>query len=616
MHTKFRNISFTNAATSMAVTAGILLSPSVMAVPIQDVQLLDYAVAHTTVNAGYGLTANADSDRSIENDIYLGLLDKDPYTSDQQRARDEYEINDIDWNEVVFEEFEADVESEESESIIKMALHSEWIQQKGYHVDAIVQLHLPEQNIHGPFRITSIKHIIPQKRPSAADEEESELGDNYTFKPVTALFSHISDAICTLEFDHGESIGVTYPHPIYSVTQGDWKAAGELTIGEDVLTQTGTATVVRNTKKEGRERVYNLEVKDLHNFLVGERGMVVHNAYKKEDVKNWMDDAEFLERLPKSNPARSAIAELKKMKADDVDLFDQFMDDFEFIPLELGEGGVKAWKIAKKAGSSLAKNIDALAKIDFLKGKGFSNANLSLLVKVDDIKVLSFADGFATRNIDEAIIMEHHFKMMKIKAFSSLDEFSKFQDDINSLISLQKPNGEYLLENAEGVLNKVKSMNIDGGNPFEIGGHDFEIEWALSMAKKDEKVLLDAPNSPDVLTSTGPAPSGYQCKKVNSTNINKTGGLAIEAVKQIKPNGDEAPPIGYLRKIVIKIYNQDNAVINYTEEQLETYFRNYNKDGPANFQGYWVQGQLNGLDEFLIINNNGLNKISGNKIDL
>ncbi|MDF1694296.1 MAG: hypothetical protein P1U56_00600 [Saprospiraceae bacterium] len=46
MHTKFRNISFTNAATSMAVTAGILLSPSVMAVPIQDVQLLDYAVAH------------------------------------------------------------------------------------------------------------------------------------------------------------------------------------------------------------------------------------------------------------------------------------------------------------------------------------------------------------------------------------------------------------------------------------------------------------------------------------------------------------------------------------------------------------------------------------------
>ena len=32
------------------------------------------------------------------------LMDNDPYTSDQQRSRDQYEINDTDWNKVSFTE--------------------------------------------------------------------------------------------------------------------------------------------------------------------------------------------------------------------------------------------------------------------------------------------------------------------------------------------------------------------------------------------------------------------------------------------------------------------------------------------------------------------------------
>ncbi len=256
---------FRNAAKGLAVAAAMPL----VSVPIQEVQLLDYAVAHTSVNSGYGITASTD-------DTYMGLFDKDPYTSDQQRTRDKYELNDTDWNEVVFEDdrlFRQESSDNTGYSSCKMALHTDWIKKKGYYVGAVVNLDLPEQGISGPFKITSIKHIIPQKKP--VDEDET---DDYGYKPVTALFNHQSDAVYNITFDDRETIGVTYQHPIFSVTAGDWRLAGELEVGEKVLTKEGEATVTNTEKKGGSELVYNLEVKDFHNFLVGNEGVVVHNS--------------------------------------------------------------------------------------------------------------------------------------------------------------------------------------------------------------------------------------------------------------------------------------------------------------------------------------------------
>lgn len=247
--------SLRNSTKAMAVAAAM----PIVAVPIQEVQLLDYAVAHETVNSSYGLTASTDED------IYPGLMDEDPYTSDQQRERDEYEINETDWNEVVFEEVNGF-------STAKLALHNDWIKDKGYQVDATVNLDLPEMGISGLFEITSIKHIIPQKKP--VDDDDS---DDYDYKPVTGLFTHVSNDVLNISFDNGESLGVTYGHPIYSVTAGDWRLAGALVTGERVLTKSGEATVTKSLKKKGVETVYNLEIKDWHNFLVGKNGTLVHN---------------------------------------------------------------------------------------------------------------------------------------------------------------------------------------------------------------------------------------------------------------------------------------------------------------------------------------------------
>jgi hypothetical protein len=236
-----------------------------------EVQLLDYVVAHETVNSA-SLIDN-DVVASADDDTYYGFMDsqaqqsqsQDPYTSDQQRERDEYEINDTDWHEVVFAEVDGS-------STAKLALHNDWIKQKGYQVDAFVEMNLPEQGISGPFKITSIKHIIPQKKP--VDDDES---DGYDYRPVTGLFTHEGSDIWRISFDNGEHLGVTNRHPIFSVTKRDWQFAGELEIGEEVLTKDGGAKVISKEFSQVQE-VYNLEVKDYHNFLVNKSGIVVHNT--------------------------------------------------------------------------------------------------------------------------------------------------------------------------------------------------------------------------------------------------------------------------------------------------------------------------------------------------
>ncbi len=274
------NNSFMMSGKAMAMAAAL----PIISLPIQDVQLLDYAVVNKTVNAGYGQTA-------CNSDTYMGLFDKDPYTSDQQRERDQYKLNDRDWNEVVFEEVDGTL-------TMKLALHSDWIKKQDYSINAIVDMHLPEQGIEGAFRITTIKHILPQKKPVDEDPD-----DDYDYKPVTGLITHQSGTVFDITFaeDKGEvegkmeTIGVTAVHPFYSLTAGDWVAAGDLKVGEKVLAKSGAAIVVSSRKREGIQTVYNLEVKDWHNFLVGNEGVVVHNSC-------WKIAADYASgKLPKSD---------------------------------------------------------------------------------------------------------------------------------------------------------------------------------------------------------------------------------------------------------------------------------------------------------------------------
>lgn len=86
--------------------------------------------------------------------------------------------------------------------------------------------------------------------------------------------------ITTLTFENGEEIVNTIHHPYY--TEEGWKETKDLKVGDKVLTKEGkyTEIIKMETKNEKNAiEVYNLEIKDNHNYFVGETGLLVHNAF-------------------------------------------------------------------------------------------------------------------------------------------------------------------------------------------------------------------------------------------------------------------------------------------------------------------------------------------------
>jgi hypothetical protein len=339
------NYNFKNVTTGLAMAS----VPAIALTPIQDISLLDNVVAHKTVNAGYGITASTD--------IYTGITDHDPYTSTEQIQRDKQNINTNDWNEVTLQEVNGS-------STCKLALTTAWTLQNGYTQDAIIEMNLPEQGIAGPFRITSIKHVLPQKIP----ESPNSLAQDFDFRPVTGIFTHWSDKVLSIRFESGDTLGVTESHPIYSTTHAGWRIALELLPGEQVLTYTGTSTIVAISTDATPQLVYNLEVKDLHNFLVGSAGVLVHN-HCFEAIDAFIKDNPILKDLnltrlyPGKKFSMSTLkADYNKIKTkfglDNVCFDDLGFPDFSpFVPLINGVSAIV----------EIDMNGDRLENGDYLK---------------------------------------------------------------------------------------------------------------------------------------------------------------------------------------------------------------------------------------------------------
>ncbi len=230
--------------------------------PIEQLQMLHHVVANSKVNGESNLRSSiADiSDRQVDQYDYL--------TSIQQYERDRYSIAEGDcWLEV-------NCKAADGNSICRLALHEDWLSQHPILEDSIMYLNMPEMGMEGPFRITTIKHVLPQKII-----EPNNLNEDYEIKPITGIFAHLSGDVLLLRFEGGDSLKVTASHPIYVSTARDWRQAGNLQVGDKVRTYSGEAILLSKENLEGTHTVYNLEVKDLHNYLVGESGVVVHNNY-------------------------------------------------------------------------------------------------------------------------------------------------------------------------------------------------------------------------------------------------------------------------------------------------------------------------------------------------
>ncbi|MFC0540716.1 polymorphic toxin-type HINT domain-containing protein [Kutzneria chonburiensis] len=104
-------------------------------------------------------------------------------------------------------------------------------------------------------------------------------------EPVTDVIvgqglKHLVDVVVT---DHGESDSVTATdnHPFWVVDLARWVNAGQLKVGQHLLTDDGRTVVVGRLRAHDEiTRVYNLTVDTLHTYyvLAGETSVLVHNA--------------------------------------------------------------------------------------------------------------------------------------------------------------------------------------------------------------------------------------------------------------------------------------------------------------------------------------------------
>jgi len=451
--------SSTNQFSLRNSVTGLALAAMPIAVPIQEVNLFDYAVAHKSVNASYGLTASTDA---------TYILDKDPYTSDEQRSRDHYEINDTDWSEVTFEQMLGS-------SKCKLALHQEWIAQNNYTVEAVVNMNLPEQGISGPFKITSIRHITPQKKP--VDEDET---DDYAYRPVTGLFVHESNDVWKIKFDNGSELGVTNNHPIFSVSKGDWQHAGHLEIGEEVLAKGGNIKVTSKERDLNIQPVYNLEVKDLHNFLVSNAGVLVHNSC----ARRILGDVEFKERkdfyISRGHTAAEA-EELVEMDALKTGLIDEAINSGKYVEKGLA-------KTIRDAASDFADDM----KNELLSQIGNSALNVVREVTLDIVlndgtNFTVYADQLANSNNGDLHIGESKYSTKdkewdKDWKSAATKNQKKFIDALNSSsIANITPRGD------SGKLATIGLTNGQSFNPSKI--KSFRLFGSNAGSKSIKKIL-------------------------------------------------------------------------------------------------------------------------------
>jgi len=94
-------------------------------------------------------------------------------------------------------------------------------------------------------------------------------------KKVTHLIQNESQYQLSSIVVNGEEIIATADHPFF--LSGEWVEAGELSVGDVLLTSFGNAAVLNNSTLTRSARVFNFTVEDNHNYFVGKSGVLVHN---------------------------------------------------------------------------------------------------------------------------------------------------------------------------------------------------------------------------------------------------------------------------------------------------------------------------------------------------
>jgi RHS repeat-associated protein len=149
--------------------------------------------------------------------------------------------------------------------------------------------------------------LVPIEEIKSGDEVLSYNQDTKQteYKPVIETYIRYTETIVKLEIEgEAKAVETTQEHPFYirihkardsiGDDDGDWRDAGSLKIGDEVLSSVGTwQKIVGVEQKERSEQVYNFAVEDNHNYFVGQNGTLVHNNCADElalGLKNGLNE--------------------------------------------------------------------------------------------------------------------------------------------------------------------------------------------------------------------------------------------------------------------------------------------------------------------------------------
>ena len=149
---------------------------------------------------------------------------------------------------------------------ISLLRPGKWISRHGLAAGAAKNLYinLPELDTDGQFLVREIRRAPISNGPG---------------RLVTASFERWNNDLYELSFlEHGRPLRGTGAHPLYSLDRGDWVRVRDLQVGERLQTAENALTIASLEKVRGVHRVYNLEVKGEHEYLVGEAAVRAHNS--------------------------------------------------------------------------------------------------------------------------------------------------------------------------------------------------------------------------------------------------------------------------------------------------------------------------------------------------
>ncbi len=100
---------------------------------------------------------------------------------------------------------------------------------------------------------------------------------------IRKIFKRVATEIYELKIGN-EVIWVTGEHPLYRLGRG-WVKVRELSVGDELKTESGSIPVSSYKIHNGEIVVYNIEVSNNHNYFITNKKILVHNKYLEESLK-------------------------------------------------------------------------------------------------------------------------------------------------------------------------------------------------------------------------------------------------------------------------------------------------------------------------------------------